>query len=84
MMETVAVNIVLLLFDPGIVRFVCSNSLHTINYCFRALMGLVYSALTKGGFRGVLGVLKHPPPNFYHMQARKTPKLLEAQLYKLK
>ena len=25
----------------------------------------------KGGFRGVLGVLKHPPPKFYHAQTGK-------------
>ena len=47
MMETVAVNIVLLLFDPGIVRFVCSNSLHAmpLTNVFEQ-MGLVYSTLT--------------------------------------
>ena len=26
---------------------------------------------SKGGFRGVLGGLKHPPPKFYNEQARK-------------
>ena len=36
---------------------------------------LLYKLDIKGGFRGVLGALKHHPPKFYNEQARK---LLEA------
>ena len=38
---------------------------------------MLYSLINKGGFRGVLAALKHPPPKFYNEQARK---LLEAVL----